>query len=62
MNTNSPWYEILIQYHNHQGGVNNIQTATVKTMEGGVLKTFSSQKNRAKEYANSFIRKHSKNK
>lgn len=54
---NTPWYEILIQYHNHKGGVNNLQTATVKNMKGAVLKVFSSTKNRAKEYANQFIKK-----
>ncbi len=57
MEAKTPWFEILIEYHNHKGGVNNLQTAKVKNMKGTVLKVFSSTKKRAKEYANQFIKK-----
>ena len=54
---NTPWFEIIINYHNYKGGINNLQTATVRNMKGQILKVFNSKKLRAKEYANSFIKK-----
>ncbi|MGH2666080.1 hypothetical protein [Flavobacterium sp.] len=57
--TSPPWFQTVTQYHNYKGGVNNLQTVTVKNMNGATLSVFSSQKHRAMEYANRFIKKES---
>lgn len=53
----TPWFQIIVDYNHYKGGVYNLQTATVKTIDGRTLKTFTSKKRRAKEYANRFIKK-----
>lgn len=47
---------VFIQYKNIKGGINNLQVATVKNMNGTVVKVFTSKKHRAKEYATRFIK------
>lgn len=54
---NTPWYEIQINYYSISGGTNNLQTATLKNMQGNVLKVFKSKKMKAKKYAENYIKK-----